>query len=141
MATVALSAASSSTVARENVRRVDVAETAAAAALAVDGVISLHAGAVGEIATYGGGARVHGVRVSRGDEPTVTIHVRMAYGRPLPDIGADIAASVRSAVEDALGVRPVVEVRVADVVECTARPSAGSRDQGRAGPRDRPQVS
>lgn len=61
-------------------------------------VARLYDGAVGEIATYGGGRRVGGVRIHPTAPPQVDVHIVVRYGRPLPAV----ASAVREAISEAL---------------------------------------
>ncbi|MBV2362655.1 hypothetical protein KUM37_04745 [Streptomonospora sp. NEAU-YY374] len=83
----------------------------AARVRAVPGVVALSAGAFGTTATPGPGGRVEGVAV-RAEGVEVGVVVR--YGRPIPDIAADVRAAVLAARGGSAG--PLdVEVRVADI--------------------------
>ncbi len=105
---------------------VAVAKAAAIAAGEVPDVVDLHAGAVGEIATYGTGGPVRGVRVRRPPDPRVRIHVVARFGARL-DEGAE---AVRERVAGALAQHAPsfadtpVDVHIADV-----RASDGDRDR------------
>ena len=76
------------------------------AVLAVDGVTRLHAGAFGEVATYGTEGRVAGVRV-RADRTTV--HLVVANGTRI----GSTAAAVRAVVAE-LTTNPI-DIVVADL--------------------------
>lgn len=96
---------------------VAVARIAATAAEATPGIISLHTGVVGEIATYGGGTKVGGVVVRRGEQSPVDVHVVAAFGRSLNDLASDVRDRVSQRLGAALpaaAARPV-HVHVADV--------------------------
>jgi uncharacterized alkaline shock family protein YloU len=96
-------------------RRADLARAVADAARSTTGVARLDGGAVGEFATYADGERVEGVRIGREDPATVRIRLVVAYGRPIPEIAADVDAAVR----DRLAARwhPTrVDIDVVDVV-------------------------
>ena len=95
-------------------RRADLARAAADAARTTAGVTRLDGGALGEFATYADGERVEGVRIGREDPSTVRLRLVVAYGRPIPEIAADVEAAVR----DRLGPRwrPTrVDIDVVDV--------------------------
>jgi uncharacterized alkaline shock family protein YloU len=77
------------------VRRADLAREAADAAMATAGVARLDGGALGEFATYADGERVEGVRIGSEDPTRVRLRLVVAYGRPIPDIAADVDAAVR----------------------------------------------
>ncbi|MBT0567305.1 hypothetical protein [Williamsia sp. CHRR-6] len=80
----------------------DVADAVAAAATSVTGVTALSPGRFGEIATYGPGRRVSGVRLSdQGGE----VHIEVSLVRNL----LDVAEEVRVAAEKAAG-RPMTVV-------------------------------
>jgi uncharacterized alkaline shock family protein YloU len=89
----------------------------AAAATGLPTVARLYHGVVGEIATYGGGRRVGGVRIHPDSPPRVDVHVVACYGPPLPEI----ANAVRMAIGERLqGSRPeladaVINVHIADM--------------------------
>ena len=89
-------------------RPVVTASLAAAAAREVADVLDLYGGAVGEIATYGGGERVGGVRV-RGERLTLYLIVR--FGRPLADIAEDVRDKVRQRLDGSW----VIDVHIQDV--------------------------
>ncbi|MEX0952822.1 MAG: Asp23/Gls24 family envelope stress response protein [Nitriliruptoraceae bacterium] len=72
-----------------------LARAAAGAAMTVMGVTRLDGGVVGEFSTHADGERVEGVRVGREDPPTVRLRLVVAYGRPIPEIAADVDAAVR----------------------------------------------
>jgi uncharacterized alkaline shock family protein YloU len=96
-------------------RRADLARAVADAARSTTGVARLDGGAVGEFATYADGERVEGVRIGREDPSTVRLRLVVAYGRPIPEIAADVDAAVR----DRLAPRwrtTRVDIDVVDVV-------------------------
>ncbi|MCC2314957.1 hypothetical protein [Cellulomonas xiejunii] len=77
----------------------DLAELAAAAALAVPGVAGLYPGAFGEIATHLPGRRVAGVRRrSTADGPSIDVHVVALLGGDLRELAAAVHRAVRGAV-------------------------------------------
>jgi uncharacterized alkaline shock family protein YloU len=82
-------------------------DTIVACVLAVPGVVGLHPGTFGEVATYLPGRRVVGVRC---DGQTVEVHVVLRWGTPVPAT----ADAVRRALT-ALGAS-TVNVVVQDVV-------------------------
>ncbi|WP_052669133.1 Asp23/Gls24 family envelope stress response protein [Nitriliruptor alkaliphilus] len=95
-------------------RRAELARAAADAARTTSGVARLDGGALGEFATYADGERVEGVRIGREDPSTVRLRLVVTYGRPIPEIAADVDAVVR----DRLGpqLRPSrVDIDVVDV--------------------------
>ncbi|GAA1897689.1 Asp23/Gls24 family envelope stress response protein [Lapillicoccus jejuensis] len=77
------------------------------AVLGVPGVVGLHAGALGEVATYLPGRRVPGVRVRDG---VVDVHVVLAEGAPLRTTAVAVRAAVATLVPGA-----AVDVTVEDV--------------------------
>lgn len=79
------------------------ADEVARAAEGVPGVVGLHAGPYGEVATYLAGRRVQGVQLS---ENRVSVHVIGRWGTPLHKLGDN----VRAAVE------PVAQGQPVDVV-------------------------
>lgn len=97
---------------------VGMAHTIAAAVSALPDVARLHPGAVGEIATYGRGERVGGVRIHGNDELRIGIHVVVRYARPLPDVVSAVRAAVGTALRSVPGhdvADAVIDVRVADL--------------------------
>lgn len=94
-------------------RRADLARDAADAATSTAGVTRLDGGALGEFATYADGERVGGVRISSEDPSTVRLRLVVAYGRPIPDIAADVDAAVRARLGPRCPTR--VDIEVVDV--------------------------
>ncbi|KQY55791.1 hypothetical protein ASD11_14895 [Aeromicrobium sp. Root495] len=90
----------------------DQAEAVATAVLAVPGVHSLHAGLLGEAATYLPGRRVNGVRLGADD---CEVHVVLAWDVPV--------------LETADRVRVAVEPLVAGPVHVTVEDLAPQADQ------------
>ncbi|WP_346767659.1 Asp23/Gls24 family envelope stress response protein [Knoellia koreensis] len=76
------------------------------------GVVGLHGGRFGEVATYRPGGRIAGVRLGE----TAQVHVVVEYGTRVPDV----AAAVRDAVA------PLVDTPVDVTVEDVAAPGATS---------------
>ena len=96
-------------------RRADLARAAADAARTTTGVTRLDGGALGEFATYADGERVEGVRIGREDTSTVRLRLVVEYGRPIPEIAADVDAAVRDRLAPRW--RPTrVDIDVVDVV-------------------------
>lgn len=85
----------------------ELADEVAAAVRAVPGVVGLHTGTFGEVATYLAGRRVDGVQL-RPDG--CSVHLVLAWGAPVL-VTADL---VRSAVAPLVGVP--VDVSVEDVL-------------------------
>lgn len=77
---------------------VDVARLAAAAAVEAPDVVGLYSGAVGEIATYGGGKSVKGIRVHDRPEPRLRLHLIVRFGAPLDALAQEVRARVRQAL-------------------------------------------
>lgn len=73
----------------------DLADRVAASVLAVPGVVRLHAGVFGEVATYLSGRAVTGVRL-RPDETEV--HLVVSARRPIPSVARDVHEVVRELV-------------------------------------------
>lgn len=96
---------------------IGVARVAATAAQAVPGVLGLHAGTVGEVATYGEGGRVPGVRVRRTSPASVTLHLVVQFGRRVDDLADEVRERVVDALTSAHPTAgpPVVNVHIADV--------------------------
>ena len=88
----------------------ELADAVAEAVRALPGVDDLHAGALGEVATYLPGRRVGGVRLL---DPGCAVSVVLAWGAPV--------AETTQAVRDA--VRPLTGLPVNVTVEDVARPS------------------
>ncbi|MEI5676245.1 MULTISPECIES: hypothetical protein [unclassified Nocardioides] len=72
------------------------ADLVAHAVLAVPGVLDLHGGAPGEVATYLPGRRVRGVRLL---EPGCEVHVVLDWTAPLGDTTDRIRAALRPIVD------------------------------------------
>lgn len=101
-----------------------LARVAEQAARGVPGVLDLHAGAVGEFTTYGGGERVRGVRVRTSPSPSVALRLIAAYGYPLPELTDEVRERVREALEGVTGQRTAaVDLHVVDVREKTEEPA------------------
>lgn len=80
----------------------EVAEGVRDAAVAVDGVVALHGGRVGEIATYLPNTRIEGVKaISRDDRNGFEIHFVFdtASGRKVQDVAEDVRSAVLDASE------------------------------------------
>lgn len=94
-----------------------VARLAAAAALEAPDVLDLHGGTVGEIATYGQGARVRGVRVHERPAPRVRLHLIVRFGARVDDLAEDVRARVRQALAGVAAgfAGATIDVHVADV--------------------------
>lgn len=82
-------------------------QSVAAAVLAVDGVHALHAGAFGEVATYGPGEAISGVRLGT---DYGEVHIVTVLREDIQEIGE----RVRSIVERLTGLP--IEVTIEDVV-------------------------
>lgn len=93
----------------------ELADRVVAAVLAVPGVVRLHAGVFGEVATYLPGRAVTGVRL-RPEETEV--HLVVSVGRPLPDVARDVHEALRGLVPGP------VRVFVEDVESPPSSPSA-----------------
>jgi uncharacterized alkaline shock family protein YloU len=110
-------------------RRADLARAAADAARSTAGVTRLDGGAVGEFATYADGERVEGVRIGSEDPTRVRLRLVVAYGRPIPEIAADVDAAVRDRLAPRW--RPTrVDIDVVDVdTGVPVRAGDASRDE------------
>ncbi|HYO85816.1 MAG TPA: hypothetical protein VES01_05075 [Dermatophilaceae bacterium] len=95
----------------------ELADRVRAAALAVDGVLDLHGGALAEVATYLPGRRVSGVRLT---PDRTTVQLKAAYEQPM----RAVADRVRSAVRPLVGTP--VDVVIADVDQPTQASAAAS---------------
>ena len=98
----------------------DVAEEAADAARSTAGVVDLHSGSVGEIATLAPDRKVAGVRVSgRSGARRVQVHVVARYGEQLAAVADRVREAVDARMTDRFaGDGPMtVDVHVADVVD------------------------
>ncbi len=94
-----------------------VARVVQAAAVEAPGVVALHGGAVGELATYGDGARVPGVAVRTGARPSIAVHVVATFGAALDALADDVRRRVTESLAagaPAAAAWPV-DVHVADV--------------------------
>lgn len=83
-----------------------VADQVVAAVSAVPGVVRMHAGMFGEVATYLPGRRVEGVQLR---EDVANVHVVLRWGVAIPDTVDAIRASVTLVVDTP------VDVTVEDV--------------------------
>ncbi len=94
-----------------------VARIAAAAASQVRGVVALHGGALGEIATYGSGGPVPGIRVRRPPDAGLRVHLVARFGVRLDELADEVRARVRDALADEAPqfADAPVDVHVADV--------------------------
>lgn len=97
---------------------VDVAHTVATAATSLPEVERLYQGALGEIATYGRGERVGGVRLHDVEASRIEVHVVARYGRPLPEVAEEVRAVVSAALlHQGMHLRDLaIDVRIADLV-------------------------
>ena len=77
------------------------ADLIARAVLAVPGVHGLHAGVLGEVATYLPGRRVNGVRV-RGDG--CAVHITLDWGAPIGGTSDLVRSALRSLVSGPIDV-------------------------------------
>lgn len=83
----------------------DLVDRIAAAVLAVPGVVALHGGEFGEIATYLPGRRVRGIRLSD-DRGEVHIAVRLGISDGGSESVLEVAEATRRAVSEVVG-RPI----------------------------------
>jgi len=97
-------------------RKAMLADEVAARALAVPGVVALHTGTFGEVATYLAGRRVDGVQL-RPD--SCAVHLVLAWGAPV----LATADQVRAVVEPLVGTP--VDVSIEDVLGPVG-PNAGN---------------
>jgi uncharacterized alkaline shock family protein YloU len=111
-------------------RRADLARAAADAARTTEGVVRLDGGALGEFATYADGERVEGVRIGREVPTSIRLRLVVAYGRPIPQIAADVDTVVRDRLAPEW--RPArVDIDVVDVVAGVPDDADGAgRDEG-----------
>lgn len=91
-----------------SVPQADTAARIAAAVLGVDGVVALHGGQFGEVATYLPGERITGVRIGAA---AAEVHIVTVLQPGLVALGEQ----VRSRAEKLAGVP--VTVTIADIVE------------------------
>ncbi len=97
---------------------VEVAQIAAAAAAGVPGGVGFHSGTVGEIATYGGGRRIEGIRLRPGSPPSIAAYLVVAYGQSLHDLAAAVRQAVAGALAEHAGpgfALVAVDVHIADL--------------------------
>lgn len=99
---------------------VAVAARIAAAVAACPDVARLYDGAVGEIATYGRGRRVGGVRMMYDTSPRIEVHIVVRYGRPLPDIAEAVRAEVEQQRGSGALADAAVNVHIADLDDTLA---------------------
>lgn len=95
-----------------------LADTVAAAVLAVPGVVALHMGTFGEVATYLPGRSVIGIRI-RDEE--IEVHVVLEWGSPV----LATADAIRAVVVPLVARR--VDVVIQDVVDSAAAVSQLNR--------------
>lgn len=98
----------------------DDAETVAQTVAAVPGVVTLHRGMFGEVATYLPGRRIPGIRIADG---RIEVHVVIAVGAPIRETAAAIRQAVVAALPSA-----TVDVTVEDIApgpETIHRPVQG----------------
>ncbi|MFF3064979.1 hypothetical protein ACFVQ3_10505 [Oerskovia sp. NPDC057915] len=96
----------------------EVADRVVATVLAVPGVVRLHAGVLGEVATYLPGRAVTGVRL----RPAETeVHLVVSVARPIPEVARDVHEAVRALVPGP------VRVFVEDVESPPSSPPAPER--------------
>lgn len=74
---------------------VETADAIAALVLAVPGVVELHPGRFGEVATYLPGRRVAGIKLG---EDVVEVHVVATFGTPLRPLAQQVHAVVAAVV-------------------------------------------
>ncbi|MGI4895318.1 MAG: hypothetical protein ACRYF3_09415 [Janthinobacterium lividum] len=74
---------------------VETADEVAALVLAVHGVVELHAGRFGEVATYLPGRRVVGVKLG---QDRVEVHVVLSFDAPIRSVAQEIHAAVAAVV-------------------------------------------
>ncbi len=98
----------------------DPADAVADAVRNVPGVVDLHTGTYGEVATYLPGRRVNGVRVR---DDGVEVHVVLAYGAPVPRTAHQVRLAVQALIPGP------VDVTVQDVVESTAADGPATPDR------------
>jgi uncharacterized alkaline shock family protein YloU len=114
-------------------RRADLARAIADAARSTVGVTRLDGGAVGEFATYADGERVEGVRIGTEDPTRVRLRLVVAFGRPIPEITAEVDAAVRARLASQW--RPTrIDI---DVVDIDTSVPDGGEDAGRDDASDR----
>lgn len=94
----------------------DAADRIAAAVSAVEGVVGLHAGMFGEVATYLPGRRVSGIRIGA---DRVDVHVSLVLGVPV----RPTAAAIQRAVGELTDLP--VDVTIEDLVPVTPTPGRG----------------
>jgi uncharacterized alkaline shock family protein YloU len=94
----------------------ELAERVATLVRSVPGVVGLHGGVFGEVATYLPGRRVSGIRIT---PERAEVHVTLVWGEPV----RATAEVVRDLVAELTGV-PVF-VTVEDVVQQTHTPAVG----------------
>ncbi|WP_227748586.1 Asp23/Gls24 family envelope stress response protein [Oerskovia douganii] len=98
----------------------DLADRVVARVLAVPGVVRLHPGVLGEVATYLPGRAVPGVRL----RPDGTeVHVVVSTARPIPPVARDVHEAVRPLV------RQPVRVYVEDLESPPHRRPSAERAQ------------
>lgn len=95
---------------------ITLAAAAAGAAVGTKGVVRLDSGPAGTVATYGGGQRVRGVRLTDGSDPAVHLHLVLTLDRPIPQVTADVRDAVSAALELLGDTGRAVHLHVTDVI-------------------------
>jgi uncharacterized alkaline shock family protein YloU len=113
---------------RAKPRRGRIARAASDAAQATAGVARLHAGALGEYATYADGERIDGIRLVMGDVLQVRLRVVARYGYHLPAVAFAVSEAVKENVSPLAG-RSQVDVHIVDL-DIDDVDAAGETDQG-----------
>ena len=96
---------------------VAVARVAATAAREVADVVDLHGGALGEVATYGEGGVVRGVRIKRPPHPRVRLHLAVRFGACLDAVAEEVRRRVAAALTEHVPAfaGTTIDVHVVDV--------------------------
>lgn len=82
----------------------------AVAASGIDGVVGLGGAGIAGLVQKAGGHNID-VALDEAGSITVSVHVQVAYGRPIRDIATDVRLAVSEAVSGQVG-RPVASVDV-----------------------------
>lgn len=112
-----------------------VARVVAAAVCQVSGVVELHAGRSGDVATYGTEGRQEGVKVRADDGSShITVHIVARFGERLDHLAERVRGAVSTALAAEIGdlTDVTIDVHVADVTDAGAGAAGDDEPAGQA---------
>lgn len=111
-----------------------VARVVAAAVCQVRGVVELHAGRSGDVATYGTEGRQEGVKVRADDGSHITVHIVARFGERLDHLAERVRGAVSTALAAEIGdlTDVTIDVHVADVTDAGAGGAGDDEPAGQA---------